>query len=205
MKKHKRETTKRSSRKFRYGAGRAALPPGFRPGLSMVEILIALAIAALLLTATAVAFDAAFKSYRSNYEMSIAGVSSRNALYQICSTIRSAWNDPAVDIIDVSSDGNQCSLVDANGWDVEYRYEPTSLQLQVRVDRNDGHGWSDWFVMIDDVARLAVGEDIFVVIDPEDPTFPSGTVGKIIIRFRIVREGAQQTLTAAAVPRNIIY
>ena len=205
MKTQTQETTKHSSRKFKCGAGHATLPSGCRAGLSMVEILIALAIAALLLTATAVAFDAAFKSYSSNYEMSIAGVSSRNALYQICSTIRSAWNDPAVDIIDVSTDGNECSLVDANGWNVEYRYEPTALQLQVRVDRNDGSGWSNWFVMIDDVARLAVGEDIFVAIDPDDPTFPAGTVGKIIIRFRIVRPGAQQTLTASAVPRNIIY
>jgi len=173
--------------------------------MSIVEILIALSIAALLLTATAVAFDAAFNSYETNYDMSIAGISSRNALYQMCSNIRSVWNDPSTDIIDVSVDGTQCSFVDANGWEVEYRYDAASHQLQVRVDRHTGGGWSNWFVMIEDVYPLAVGEKIFTDVAPEDPHFAVGTVGKVIIRFRVQRDNINQPITASAVPRNIIY
>jgi len=178
-------------------------PRHCRPGLSMVEILIALTIAAMLLTATAAAFDAALTSYRSNYDMTVVGVSSRNAMYQMCSTIRSAWNDPDYDTIDVTTDGTQCSLVDANGWDVEYRYDASADQMQVRMD--SGSGWSNWFVMVSNVVPVATGEKIFTDIDPEDTTLPAGTVGKVIIRFRVQQEGINQSVTAAAVPRNIVY
>ncbi|MCK5271419.1 MAG: prepilin-type N-terminal cleavage/methylation domain-containing protein [Sedimentisphaerales bacterium] len=178
-------------------------PRHCRPGLSMVEILIALTIAAMLLTATAAAFDAALTSYRSNYDMSVVGVSSRNAMYQMCSTIRSAWNDPDYDTIDVTTDGTQCSLVDANGWDVEYRYNASTNEMQVRVDR--GSGWSDWFIMVDNVVPVATGEKIFTDFDPEDTDFPAGTIGKVIIRFRVQQEGINQSVTASAVPRNVVY
>ena len=178
-------------------------PRRCQPGFSMVEILIALTIAAMLLTATAAAFDAALSSYKINYDMSVVGVSSRNAMYQMCSTIRSAWNDPDYDTIDVTTDGAQCSLVDANGWDVEYRYEATANEMQVRVDR--GSGWSNWFIMVDNVVPVGVGEKIFTDFDPEDTSFPAGTVGKVIIRFRVQQEGINQSVTAAAVPRNIVY
>ena len=178
-------------------------PRHCRSGLSMVEILIALAIAAMLLTATAAAFDAALSSYRGNYDMSVVSVSSRNAMYQMCSTIRSAWNDPDYDTIDVATNGTQCSLVDANGWDVEYRYDGTANEMQVRVDR--GSGWSDWFIMVDNVVPVATGEKIFTDFDPEDATLPAGTVGKVIIRFRVQQEGINQSVTASAVPRNIVY
>ena len=178
-------------------------PRRCRQGFSMVEILIALTIAALLLTATAAAFDAALSSYKSNYDMSVVGVCSRNAMYQMCSTIRSAWNDPDYDTIDVTTDGTKCSLVDANGWDMEYRYNAPTNEMQVRVDR--GSGWSNWFIMVDNVTPVAVGEKVFTDFDPEDTSFPAGTVGKVIIRFRVQQEGINQAVTASAVPRNIVY
>ena len=81
-----------------------------RAGLSIVEMLLALSITAILLTATAAAFNAAFSSYKVNNELTTASMSSRNAVYQMCATIRSAYNDPAdpnTDDIQVSSDGTE--------------------------------------------------------------------------------------------------
>ena len=52
-------------------------------GLSMVEVLISLAITALLLTATAVAFDAALTSYKANHDISMVNVAARNAVARI--------------------------------------------------------------------------------------------------------------------------
>ena len=172
----------------------------FRPGLSMVEILIALAIAALLLTATATAFNAAFDSYKVNYNLSVVGVSTRNALFQMCGTIRSAWNAPGVDIIQVYDDGKECSLVDANGRDIIYRYNELSQQLQVNVN-----GTADWYVMVPNVSPIDAGEDIFTAVEPEDLSLPIDTVGKVIIRFKVTRDNTTYPVTAAAVPRNVVY
>ncbi|MCP4709212.1 MAG: hypothetical protein GY869_11355 [Planctomycetes bacterium] len=166
----------------------------------MIEILISLAITALLLVATAVAFDAALTSYRVNHDMSLVSMSTRNCLHQMTSTIRSAWNDPAVDTIDVNGDGTECALVDATGRDIIYRYEAAQKQLQVNVDGN-----ADWYVFLDNVDPIAVGEQVFTATAPTDGVFPSGTVGKVEIKFKTARGQANWSVSAAAVPRNILY
>ena len=168
-------------------------------GLSLVEILISLAITALLLTATAAAFDAALKSYRINHDLSMVSMSTRNCLYQMTSTIRSAWNDPP-DIIVVNGDGTECSLVDAVGRDIIYRYDTGAEQLQVNID-----GGLDWYVFLDNVQPIAPGEPIFAAGPPPGGGFPSGTVGKVEIKFKTELGQAQWAVSAAAVPRNVVY
>lgn len=169
-------------------------------GMSIVEILIALAIAAMLLTATAVAFDAAFHSYNANQDLSMISICSRNAVIQMTHTIRSAWNDPDVATIYVSPDGNQCSLVDADGRDVIYRYVPLNQALQVSVD-----GGANFYEMVDNVFPITATQNIFTAAPPADPDLPVGTVGKVVIAFRIVRDNLSHPVTASAVPRNIVY
>ncbi|MBN1764953.1 MAG: prepilin-type N-terminal cleavage/methylation domain-containing protein [Sedimentisphaerales bacterium] len=171
-----------------------------KKGLSIVEILIALAIAALLLTATAVAFEAAFKSYSANHDMAVVSVSTRNALYQMSATIRSAWNDPDIETINVNLDGTECALVDASGRDVIYRYDAGSSEIQVNIN-----GDTNWYALVEDVSPLSAGEDIFTIVDPADPDFPVGTVGKVIIKFKVEREGVTHPVITSAVPRNIVY
>jgi len=171
-----------------------------RRGLSLIEILISLAITALLLVATAVAFDAALTSYRVNHDMSLVSMSTRNCLHQMTSTIRSAWNDPAIDTIDVNGDGTECALVDAAGRAVIYRYDADQQQLQVNID-----GAADWYVFMDNVEPIAVGEQVFTATAPTDGNFPYGTVGKVEIKFKTSRGQAHWAVSAAAVPRNILY
>ena len=171
-----------------------------RAGMSIVEILIAMSIAALLLVATAFAFDAALDSYKENYDLNVASVSSRNGLYQMCTTIRSAWNDPNAATIDINETGTQCSLVDANGRNIIYRYDSQTNQLQVNLN-----GTNDWYVMVDNVSPIAQGKEIFLAIDPDDTSFPAGTVGKVIVRFKVQSEQISQPVSASVVPRNIVY
>jgi len=172
-----------------------------RSGLSTVELLTSLAIAALLLAATAVAFDAAFTNYTANYEMATVSMSARNALHQMCSTIRSAWNDPDMATIDVDeATGDECSLVDANGRDITYRYDAVSRQMKVSVDDP-----SKWYVMVDDVYPLSASDPVFSATAPIGDGFPAGTVGQVQICFKVVRGDTTRSVSVAAVPRNVVY
>jgi prepilin-type N-terminal cleavage/methylation domain-containing protein len=169
-------------------------------GLSLVEILIALSIAALLLGATAMAFDAALDSYKANHDMAMASMGVRNSLYQMSSLIRSAWNDPDYDIIDVSIDGKEIAFVDASGRDIIYQYDETDRQLKVNID-----GGAAWYVMLDHVFPITDGDLIFTATDPEFGSFPVGTVGCVEIRFKRIEGDSTRGVSAAVVPRNIVY
>ena len=170
-----------------------------RAGLSLIEVLISLVITALLLTATAAAFDAALNSYKDNHDISMVNVAARNSLYQMCSTIRSAWNDPDYDTIDINVEGTQCSLVDADGRDIIYRYDGDSKQLQMNVN-----GSGDWYVLVDNVEPITVGDVIFSSTEAGGD-FAVGTVGQVETRFRIEHGNVSKSISAAAVPRNVVY
>jgi len=179
-------------------------------GVSILELLVALAIAALLLTATATAFDAALKSYNVNSDMAMVNTSFRNAMYQMCAIIRTAWNDPQYDMGDgttqdrgiyVNGDGTECSLTPANEWNsVVYRYHSGTKQLQINVD-----GSADWHVLVENVDPVADGEPIFAKLPPLESGLPAGTAGLVEIRFKVTLNNTSQVVTASAVPRNIIY
>src|SRR5690349_16358233 len=73
--KGKRQRAKGMSRRRRHGVG-------------LVELLVALAISAALLTATAMAIDASFKAYAVNQEQSDLTQRSRLAMYRITAVVR---------------------------------------------------------------------------------------------------------------------
>jgi len=171
-----------------------------RSGLCLIEVLLALAIMALLLGATAVAFDAALRSYKVNHDLASISVSARNAIYQMTTTIRSAWNDPDGDMIEVTDGGTQCSMVDAWGRSVGYRYNKIDCELQATID-----GGTHWYVMVENVHPISVGEPIFIATDPEGGDFQVGTVGRVEIRFMVSQDGVSRTFSASAVPRNVLY
>ena len=169
-------------------------------GLSLVEILIALSIAAMLLGATAMAFDAALDSYKANHDMAMASMGTRNCLYQMSSLIRSAWNDPDFDIIDTSTDGKELAFVDSDGREIIYQYDDTAKQLKINID-----GGSQWYVMLDNVYPVSAGDLIFTATDPTFGSFAAGTVGCVEIRFKTTVGKVTKGVSAAIVPRNILY
>jgi prepilin-type N-terminal cleavage/methylation domain-containing protein len=180
-----------------------------RAGLSLVEILIALAIAALLLLATAMAFDGAFKSYKANHDMAMSSMTARNSLYQICSTLRSAWNDPLFDIgggatedrgIYVNDDGTECSLIDSSGREVIYKYDTANQQLQVNLDNG-----AKWYVFINNVQPVTADMPIFAATELNLEGFNPGTISRVDINFRVLEDKTSRAVSAAVVPRNVVY
>lgn len=107
-----------------------------RRGVGMVELMIALSISALLLTATAVAVDASFKAYTNNQEESSLLQQARMSLNRVVTSIRTsdlhAPVDPAllVDFRDgLLVNGHAIGMIQEDGTDVVYRYDAAKKQL----------------------------------------------------------------------------
>ena len=175
-----------------------------RRGLSLAEVMIALTIMAMLIVATGTAFDAAFSNYKSNHDLANVSVAARNALHQMTTSLRSAWNldsavdpDYAIDIYkDAVTDDEFCAFRDADLRDVIYRYDKSDNQLLVSIDDPTKE-----YVMVDDVYPVPGGDpSIFTATDG-----PDNNVARVEIRFMVAREGLTRTVSAAAVPRNILF
>lgn len=171
---------------------------GFRMGLSLVEVLLSLAITALLLTATAVALEAAIQNYSANSNLSMASITTRNMLHQMTSTLRSAWNTPAHPIV-TDEDAQECGLKDQTGQDVIYAYNATSHQLRVNIN-----GADEWYTLVDNVYPITADTPIFTSTLADSP-FPSGTVAKVEIRFKVVQGCTERAVSASVVPANVLY
>ncbi|MBN1436623.1 MAG: prepilin-type N-terminal cleavage/methylation domain-containing protein [Sedimentisphaerales bacterium] len=179
------------SNKYKYSRRRR------RSAFTLVELLMALAITAMLIAATSVAFDAALRSYEANQEQGLASLAARNVLQQLCREVRSAHNDPDTPII-VSTDGTECSFVDVADETIVYSYDADLRQLLVNINGGD-----NWYVFLDGVDPIAPGEPIFATFPPTAEGFELGIVGRIAIRFTIEREQARYPVYASVVPRNV--
>jgi len=130
----------------------------------------------------------------------MASMAARNSLYQMCATIRSAWNDPAADTIDIATDGSTCSLVDASGRDVAYWYDDATHTLKISPDLG-----ANWFVMLDNVSPIQTGQPVFTASDPLSGEFAPGTVGCVDIQFQVQQGQSTRPVSASIVPRNVLY
>ena len=166
--------------------------------MTLVELLIALAITAVLLTAMAVAVNATMTNYAQNQQIATATVGARNVLRRMCTEIRTAQNDAATGPIQITGEGTQCSFTDAGGGQVIYKYEADNDRLMVRVAGN-------WHPLLQNVQPAINGEPIFSTTAPSDPSWPVGTVGKVLVRFKVEQENVSRAVSAAVVPRNILY
>lgn len=108
-------------------------------GLSLVELLVALAITAMLLTATMVALDASFKAYADVAEQSSAQASTRMVTQRLLTLIRTSTaqgpldsdttiTPNAVRAGDIIT-GPYVELVDSKGNLVRVEYRPTPQEL----------------------------------------------------------------------------
>jgi prepilin-type N-terminal cleavage/methylation domain-containing protein len=118
---------------------------GRRRGVGLVELLVALAISAALLTATAVAIDASFKSYAVNQEQSDLTQRSRLAMYRMVSVIRqtqlhqpvtgtTAYNEFKVGKT-VTASGIE--TFDLAGKPIRYFHDAVNKRLMVRTQTGD--------------------------------------------------------------------
>jgi len=118
--------------------------PPRRAGVGLVETLIALTIAAALLTATAAAIDASFKAYEVNQEQSLLMQRARLAMHRILTQIRvTAEHGPH----DSTLNGNFTAgtvitdtgieMFDADDVLYAFHHDPDTQQLLLQVDGTD--------------------------------------------------------------------
>jgi prepilin-type N-terminal cleavage/methylation domain-containing protein len=115
-----------------------------RHGVGLVELLVALAISAALLTATAVAIDASFKSYAINQEQSDLTQRSRLAMYRITSVIRQtqAHQPGTTTLANQFKTGKTVSdtaidMMDLANKPVRYFYDAAEKRLMLHTDSGD--------------------------------------------------------------------
>jgi hypothetical protein len=106
--------------------------------VGLVELLIALAISAALLTAVGVAVDASFKSYETNQEQSSLTQRARLTMYRMLTTIRTAAeHQPATPALAASfAAGTTVTdtgirLFDSNDQQIDFIYDEPSQELRL--------------------------------------------------------------------------
>lgn len=157
-------------------------PNKFTGGFTIVELLISLAIAALLLAAIAVAFNASVINYRENEDIFKTVNNTRQALSRITTDLRTGLVDPAV----LSED--RCKLLCADGSEITYRYESADKKLYLH-DHDTGND----YVLCDNVSSMS-----FIKTLTDEGT----DVKSVQISMTVFSGNIQRTISAAAVVRK---
>jgi len=153
-------------------------------GFTIVELLLALAIASILLAAVATAFNASIINYRENEDIFKAINSARGALLRITSQLRTA------DAVDPNSPANECTLITAGGDDVTYQYNNGDNKLYL-IDNLSGSS----YVLCDNVTAMSFAKDTVIIESIEK-------VRSVQVSITVARGNAQRKISAAAVIRR---
>jgi len=149
---------------------------------TVVELLMALAITAMLLTAVAVAFNASVKNYQENEKMFKAMNNARQAMLRMTAQLRTA------DCNSVSVTSTECTLTTADGQHITYRYNSDDKKLYFVT--NDDMTDSD-YVLCDNVTAMTFTQA------------PSGSnVQSVQISMTVGVGNVTQTVSSAAVIRR---
>lgn len=162
-----------------------------RTGFSLIEVMLALVILAVLMTAVAVAFDASVKNYHDNEAISKTINMARAALLRITNDVRTAQ---AVAVIGGGDpDNSQCSLITSDGKNLTYRFDSAADILY--LDDNDTGGS---YVLCENVSAMTFNRATV----PGEPTL----IRNVRISMTVTDDKGQlpQTLvTASVVRRNL--
>ncbi len=107
-------------------------------GFTLVEVLLAMVILAVLMTAVAVAFDASMKNYKENEAIAKTMNTARAALMRITNDVRTAQ---AVALLGTGTDDDpldlsECSLITADGQNLTYRFDAGTNTLYLDNNTN---------------------------------------------------------------------
>ena len=154
-------------------------------GFTIIELLIALAITAMILTTMALAFNASAVNYSANENIFKAVSGARQALFRMTTQIRSGLVDPN----DASSQ-DRCRLLCADGSEFTYRYDSGDSTLYLF-----DHGTGTDYVLCQNVAAMTFKKTIDA---------STGDVKSVQISITVNSGDFQQTLTAAAAVRKVL-
>jgi prepilin-type N-terminal cleavage/methylation domain-containing protein len=155
-------------------------------GFTLVELLLAVAIAGMLLAAVAVAFNASAINCRENEEIFKTINNARQAMFRMTSQLRTA------DAVDPNAPNNECTLITAAGEDITYRYNSAdnTLYLVTNDDLSDPN-----YVLCDNVTGMTCTKNTVV----EDMQVK---VKSVQISITVVNGDMQRTVSTAAVVRR---
>ncbi|MHC4265130.1 MAG: prepilin-type N-terminal cleavage/methylation domain-containing protein [Planctomycetota bacterium] len=155
-------------------------------GFTFVELLLALALAALLLTSLAAAFSASMMNYRQNEGIFKSVNNARQALSRMTTQIRTGLVDP-----NILADQSKCRLMCSDGSEIMYWYKSEDSKLYLR-----DFSTNDDYLLCDNVVAMTF---------KKDNSSPSGDVKSVQISMTVEIEGVRKVVSAAAVVRKIIH
>jgi len=161
-------------------------PYKFTAGFTVAELLLALAITAVLLAAVAVAFNASIINYRENEDVFKTINGARQALFRITSQLRTA------NAVDPNSPDNECTLITAASENITYRYNNADNKLYLIT--NDNLSDSD-YVLCDNVTAMTFKK---IAATEGATTY----VKSVQISITVQSGNVQRTVSAAAVMRK---
>jgi prepilin-type N-terminal cleavage/methylation domain-containing protein len=156
-------------------------------GFTIVELLISLAITAMIMTSVAFALNASFDNYGENKKIYQAVNNARQALTRMTSEMRTAMVNPAN-----STDQSFCTLTwlpDVSKPDVTYRYESDESKLYLNSGGVD-------YLLCDNVTAMTFKKDLNTTV-PAD-------VKSVVISMTVQAGDVSQTLSAAAIIRKVL-
>ncbi len=161
-----------------------------KTAFTLAELLIALAITAILLTAIAVAFNASVINYTENEKIYKAINSARQAMFRITSQLRTA------DSVDSSAPVNECTFETADGKNLTYRYDASAKVLYLIT--NDDTTDPD-YKLCENVEAMTFTKDVVVVVED---TVEVTKVRSVQMAITVSAGGLTKKLAAAAVIRR---
>ena len=158
----------------------------YESGFTIVELLLALAIASILLATVATAFNASIINYRQNEDIFKVINSARQSLFRLTSQLRTA------DAVDPTSPANECTLITAGGDDITYRYNnaDNKLYLITNYDLSDPD-----YVLCDNVTAMTFTKDTVIIESIEK-------VRSVQVSITVARGNVERKISAAAVIRR---
>ena len=154
-------------------------------GFTLIEMIIALTITAVLLTAIAFALNASSINYQENENIFKAVNMARQALIRITSQVRTGLIDP-----NNISDESVCELLCADNSAVRYHYDSVGKKLYL-YDYNTATD----YLLCDDVSAMSF---------KKDNNTPTGDVKCVRISITVDDGKLHQTLAGAAVVRRVL-
>ena len=152
-----------------------------KTGFTIVELLLALAISAMLLAAVAVAFNASAINYQENEDIFNTINAARQALLRMTSQLRTAT------AVDPNSPVNECNFFTSAAEDITYEYRSDDKKLYL-ITNSDGQE----YVFCDNVVAMSFTKT------PTD----NGDCKSVQISMTVAHGDSQRTVSAAAVIRR---
>ncbi|MBN2590065.1 MAG: prepilin-type N-terminal cleavage/methylation domain-containing protein [Sedimentisphaerales bacterium] len=157
----------------------------YKTGFTLVELLIALAISSILLTAVALAFQSSIMNYTENEDIFKTINSARQALCRITTQLRTAQ------AVDSNAPSNQCTFItpppDSQTFTYDYRSADQKLYLV--------SGGTD-YLLCDNVTAMTFTKDTFI----HDVFGPC--VKSVQISMTVKNGNIENTISAASVIRR---